>query len=84
MDVKLDGFMEREIVAVRVPGEAVGVVSRLVLGVAERVGARGFQEVVRQIDRVRVVHAREGHGGKVFERLVLAHVPAVVCEYDTL
>ena len=32
----------REVVAVRVPREAVGVVARVVLGVAERVGARGF------------------------------------------
>ena len=76
--------MERKVVAVRVPRQAVGVVAGVVLGVAERVGAGGFQEVVGQRDGVRVVDARKGHGRKVFSSLVLAHVAAVVCECDTL
>ena len=46
MNVELDGWMKRKIIAVRVPGEAVGVVAGVVLGVAECIGTRGFQEVV--------------------------------------
>ena len=78
LNVKLDQRMEGEVVAVRVPREAVGVVAGVVLGVAERVGAGGFQEGVGKGDRVRVVHARQGHGGEVFAGPVLAHVAAVV------
>ena len=78
LNVELNQRMERKVVAVWVPGEAVGVVAGVVLGVAERVGAGGFQEIVGQRDGVRVAHARQGDGGEVFAGLVLAHVATVV------
>jgi hypothetical protein len=77
-NVELNFLVEREVVTMRMPSEAVRVVARDVLGVTECVGARGFQEVVGQRDGVRVVHARKGHGREVFSSLVLAHVAAVV------
>ena len=78
-NVQLHGSMEGVVVGRgRLPGEAVGVVSRDVLGETEGVGARDFQERVGGGVVVRVVDAREHDLGVVAQVVPEVDVASMV------